>query len=83
MQTYNETVLRFRVMRHDDLPEAHKEAYREKGINPDELWNLVYSFNDEADAIDTMKMEEGNSAPWETFKIVDGGEATVIKRSLI
>ncbi len=80
--TYQETVLRFRVMCHEELPEAHKEAYRARGIDPDDLWKLVYSFNEEADALDTLKMEQENAAPWETYKMVDAGEATTVTRSV-
>ena len=81
-QTYSETVLRYRVMRHEGLPEAHKEAYRAEGIDPDDLWSLIWSFSD-LHAAETCLAQEKADAPsiW-TYKLVDAGGPTVIERSI-
>ncbi|MGW8177537.1 MAG: hypothetical protein ACWGQW_01910 [bacterium] len=80
--TYTETVLRYRVMRHDDLPEAHKEAYRAEGINPDEIWSLIFSCPTLQGAEEMKGLLEQDAASWQTFKVVDGGEATTIERPI-
>ncbi len=78
--TYKETVLRYRVFKHDDLPEAHKEAYRARGIDPDELWQLVASFPDVEGAVKFKEWNESRGVTWETWKIEDGGKEEVIER---
>lgn len=80
MQTHNETVYRFRIMRHDDLPESHKKAYRERGINPDDVWSLIYSFKNEDDAREELERCNEDAANWETYKIVDNGKDEIIER---
>lgn len=80
MQTYKETIGRYRIVRHDELPEGHKQAYRDRGINPDDNWSLVWSFHDEAAAEKTLANCQEDAAPWETFKLIDHGETTIIER---
>lgn len=81
MTTYTETVLRFQLQRHDELPEEHKEALRARGVNPDERWSLYMSFDQEADALEAKAQEEKDAASWETFRIVDAGETQKIERT--
>jgi len=81
MSTHTETILQYRILRHDDLPQAHKDEMIKHGINPDEQWNLIYSFDNKADAYGCLEEEEFNAAPWETYKLKDAGEATTIERS--
>ncbi|MBT1509374.1 hypothetical protein KIP88_02570 [Bradyrhizobium sp. SRL28] len=81
-ETYKERVNRWRIMRHDDLPEGHKAEYRAAGINPDELWSLIWSFESEEAALKCLADEEAHAAKWQSFKIVDGGEAVEIERSV-
>ena len=82
METYKEKVLRWRIMYHEELPEAHKASYRLSGIDPDNLWSLSWSFEDEADAVEMLdKIERRKAFKWRTYKIVDGGEAVEIERS--
>lgn len=78
--TYKERVLRYRIMRHDELPEAHKAAYRERGIDPDDNWSLIWSFGNKADAEARLAHEQADAARWETWKLVDAGKETVIER---
>ena len=82
MNTYREPVGRYRIMRHDDLPESHKEAYRERGVDPDTIWALIYSMNDLEAAEETLRIENERAAEWETWKLVDAGEATEIERPI-
>lgn len=82
MSIYREHVGRYRIMRHDDLPEAHKEAYRERGVDPDTVWSLIYSTNDLEAAEETLRIEEARAAEWETWKLVDAGRATEIERPI-
>lgn len=81
-QTYKEKVNRWRIMRHDELPEAHKAEYRLSGINPDDLWSLIWSFESEPAAINMLADLNGRKASWQTYKLVDGGEAMEIERNI-
>jgi len=50
METYTETVHRFRIFRHEEQPEEHKARLRIMGIDPDDNWQLVWSFADKRSA---------------------------------
>jgi len=78
--TYTETVLRFRVFRHDELPEQHQQAMRDRGEDPDARWSLVASFESVADACACMVDETGRKADWQRFKVVDAGKTQEIER---
>ena len=81
-ETYKERVNRWRILRHDELPEAHKAEYRLSGIDPDDLWSLIWSFETEAGALSMLaRLNEEKSKFW-TYKLVDGGAATEIERSI-
>ena len=80
MDTYKERINRFRIVRHDELPAAHKAEYRLNGIDPDTLWTLVWSFNEEADALDQLMECNATKASWQTFKMVDAGQAVEVER---
>jgi hypothetical protein len=81
-QTYIEKVNRWRILRHDELPEAHKAEYRLSGINPDEIWSLIWSFETEDSAVKMLaRLNEEKSKFW-TYKLVDGGNAEEIERSI-
>lgn len=81
-ETYMERVNRWRILRHDELPEAHKAEYRAAGIDPDNNWSLIWSFNDEAAAQKCLMDCNADKASWQTYKLVDGGAATEIERSI-
>jgi hypothetical protein len=81
--TYEERVNRFRILRHEELPEAHKAEYRARGINPDDNWSLIWSFETEASAEKMLAELNGDADKpryW-TYKLVDGGEASTITRT--
>jgi hypothetical protein len=81
VETYKERINRWRIIRHDELPEAHKAEYRLNGIDPDDNWTLVWSFNEWQAARDMLVECEENKASWQTFKLVDGGGPTEVERS--
>jgi hypothetical protein len=82
MPTYIEHINRYRILRHEELPEAHKAEYRLSGIEPDDLWSLIWSFNDEAEAIKCLA--EYNDRPdkpsFYTYKMVDAGKEEDVER---
>lgn len=81
MTTYKERVNRWRIIRHDELPESHKAEYRLAGIDPDDNWSLIWSFETEEDARRKLADCIEHAAKWQTYKLADGGEATEIERS--
>lgn len=80
MDTITETILRFQIQRHDELPETHKEALREHGIDPDTRWSLIYSFNDQEAADSTVDELNKDKADWETYRVVDAGKTQHVER---
>lgn len=82
MNTYMERVMRYRIIRHDELPESHKQAYREAGIDPDDNWSLVWSFSDLEAAEQALEQCIEDAASFETYKLVDAGEESFIERQI-
>lgn len=83
MNTYQETVNRYRILRHDDLPETLKAKLRLHDIDPDDLWSLAWSFETLEDAEEKLSEEINRAAEFgfkRTYKIVDNGEASTIER---
>lgn len=64
---------RFCIIRHEELPEGHKESYRSKGIDPDTNWSLIYSFKNIHDASKTLLDQQQNAAEWQTYLLIDAG----------
>lgn len=81
-QTYKERVNRWRILRHEELPEAHKAEYRLSGIDPDDIWSLIWSFEDEEPAKKQLAACIADARSYQTYKLVDGGAATEIERSI-
>lgn len=82
MKTYQEKVNRWRIIRHDELPEAHKAEYRASGIDPDDNWSLIWSFETEEAAKKQLANCIADAAKWQTYKLVDAGKAEFIERSM-
>jgi hypothetical protein len=82
MQTYQERVGRYRILRHEELPEAHKAEYRLRGIDPDDCWGLIWSFDEITDAEKSLANCNDSKASFQTYKIVDNGETSFITRSM-
>lgn len=82
MATYTERVLRYRIMCHEDLPEAHKAAYREAGIDPNDLWTLIWSFAELDSAERRLARCREKAASWETYRLVDAGGETLREREI-
>lgn len=80
METYEETIYRYRILKHEELPEAHQECLRKRGIDPAEHWTIYMSFADEVDALEMTGHLQDDAADWETFKMVDAGEAVTVER---
>jgi len=80
METYTETVYRYQILKHEELPEAHKAALRARDIDPDTRWTLYMSFNNETEAMEMTGHLQDDAADWETYKFVDGGETKQIER---
>lgn len=80
MQTYKEMINRYRVLRHEELPEEHKAHYRAEGINPDDNWSLIWSFTTR-EAAEKCIADYEIDKPWfYTYKLVDAGQSEVIDR---
>src|SRR5262245_18592098 len=80
--TYKERVNRWRILRHEELPERHKAEYRLNGIDPDDCWSLIWSFETEEDAVEMLAHLNETKRDYQTYKLVDGGAATEIERSV-
>lgn len=78
--TYTETVKRYRIVRHEELPPEHKASYRLRGINPDDLWSLIWSFDTLEAAELTLAACNAKKASFQTFKLVDGGKTETFER---
>lgn len=56
-ETYIERINQFVVEYLEDLPAEHKAQMRLNGIDPDNYWQLKWSFVREEDAIDQMNKD--------------------------
>ena len=86
---YMEQVNRYVVESHEELPESHKASYRLRGIDPDTLWNLIWSFPILSDALEQALAdqvrhqefcEKHGYKPWQTYRVRDLGEPVEVKR---
>jgi hypothetical protein len=82
METYTETVHRYRIVRLEEKPEEHKARLRIMGINPDDDWQLIWSFENKKAANHELKNLKSEAAWFQTYKLVDAGEATTIERPI-
>lgn len=82
MQTHRETILRYRILRHCELPEAHKAEYRKMGIEPDGIWDIIWSFSTEEAAMQCLEECRQDAAFFETYEFRDNGTETVIERPI-
>jgi hypothetical protein len=80
--THKERVARYRLVRHRELPPEHKAEYLRDGINPDDMWSLVWSFTTLEAAEKQLAVEESEKWPTETWKIIDNGTESVIERPI-
>lgn len=81
LPTYQERVNRYRVVKHEELPEYHQICMRKKGIDPDDNWSLVWSFERLEDAEAQLTREREYAPGWQTWKIIDAGAAEVVTRT--
>ena len=81
MATYKERIGRYRIVYHEELPEAHKAEMRICGIDPDTRRVLYWSSNDVYDA-ECMLAECQKRAPaYKTYFLVDAGKEEVVERA--
>ena len=90
MNPYRERVNQFVVEYHEEVSAEHKAAYRIRGMNPDDIWNLKWSFTTLADAQAQAEVEQKNHndfcvgygcEPWQTYRVRDLGKPVEIERS--
>ena len=90
METYKEKVNQFVVEYHEDLPDAHKAEYRLRGIDPNDLWTLSWSFTTLADAEECAREEQNahdtfcikyGCAVFKTYRVRDLGAPMEIESS--
>lgn len=86
METYNERILRYRVVRCQHMDRRRVAEYRLHGIEvpEDEISReLVWSFNDKDAAEQTQREENVDAVErgWSVwYEVVDAGQETVIER---
>lgn len=82
METYKERIGRYRIVYHEELPEAHKAEYRLNGIDPDARRVLYWSSND-FNAADEMLTEciVNNASRFKTYYLVDAGKEEIVERA--
>ena len=81
METYQEYVGRYRILRHEELPPEHKAGYRLRGIDPDDLWSLIWSFDDLESAEREFERSNARKPDFYTYRLVDAGAPEYIERS--
>jgi hypothetical protein len=84
METYTETVLRYRVVRRRIITdESIRAEYRINGRDPDDTWSLIWSFNDLESAEDQAEDERKYyKEPNWIVKVLDHGKTEFIERSI-
>lgn len=79
---YTETVLRYRVLRREIITDARRRAeYAINGMDPDDTWSLIWSFNNLADA-EAQAAEEREIFGEDRWVVAvkDAGQTEHIKR---
>jgi hypothetical protein len=79
------------VESHDELPERHLAEYRLRGMDPDTVWSLLYSFTTQEAAERTAAECQAQHLefcrgfpcePWKTYRVRDlGGEQEIERES--
>lgn len=82
MSTYKETVYQFRILRHEEMSEERKALYRIEGMDPDDIWSLIFSYVKREDAENCLKDLQSRAPSFYTYRLVDAGKADVIERHI-
>lgn len=91
-ETYVERVNRFVVEYHEELPAEHKAQMRIYGIDPDDHWQLKWSFEEQASAAKQYEKEiarynnfcqSHGYTPTKKFRVRDLGAPVEITRSVM
>jgi len=89
MDTYKERVERFVVEYHELMYDRRKAEHRLRGIDPDAMWMLMWSFDTISAAEDRARSEEELHAgfcrahgckAWKRFRVRDLGLAIEVER---
>lgn len=92
VEFYVEKINQFVVEYHEELPAAHKAQMRLNGIDPDNRWDLKWSFATLEAAEDQLADEQKWYAdfcenhgyqPTKTFRVRDLGAPVEIKRQIM
>ena len=92
METYVEKINRFVVEYHEELPDEYKAQMRLNGIDPDQHWNLKWSFENEENAIEQKDKDQqwyldfcadNGYDPKKTYRVRDLGETKYVERSVL
>ena len=81
METYKERIGRYRIVYHDELPEAHKAEMRLCGIDPDTRRCLEWSFDNINDAEEMLAYCEKHAPGYKTYYLIDAGKEEIIERA--
>ena len=81
METYRERIGRYRIVYHEELPEAHKAEYRISGIDPDARRVLYWSSNDLAHADEELAYCQKHAPSYKTYYLIDAGKEEVVERA--
>jgi hypothetical protein len=74
---------RFRVMKHETFSPETQAEFRAAGIDPDTLYTVAYSYDDDASAMARLAVENlRNRNPFIAYRFYDAGEDEVIATSL-
>jgi hypothetical protein len=72
-ETYEEPIGRYRIICHEELPDRHKAEMRLNGIDPDDCWKLIWSFDDEEAAQRQLASCVEHAASFQTYRLKDAG----------
>lgn len=81
IKTYKERIGRYRIVYHEELPEAHKAEMRICGIDPDARRCLEWSFDTEAEARDMLERCIEDAPRYKTYYLVDHLSEEVVERA--
>lgn len=91
-QFYIETINRFVVEYHEELPDAHKAQMRLNGVDPDNRWDLKWSFTTLEAAEEQLAAdrnwyagfcEKHDYQPTKTFRVRDLGAPVEVNRQIM
>ena len=80
--THQERIGRYRIIRHEVLPIEHQAAYRLRGIDPDDLWSLIWSFDDLDSAEKCLDDCNLYKTSYQTYVLKDASKEEYVERNI-